>query len=175
VNLELGSNSEAGVAEARLKLTATLADERRQEHSESGAPGARIVPGSWRAVFLAGLVTACLQASLDLGSLIALGSRSGELTFSGHSLPLAPMIILSSLWTGGRSSAFNLLFVRALLNSLEITSLFAYAIGGGLVTVLYALLMQALGCGDLAALPGDSAAGLAAGFFYRLFAGTKPA
>jgi hypothetical protein len=46
---------------------------------------------------------------------------------------------------------------------------------GCLVALLYAVIMQAPGYSQLENLPSDMATGCATGFFYRLFAGTKPA
>jgi hypothetical protein len=149
--------------------------EERQKAEQDKRNGLLIVPASGRAAFLAGLVVACLHASLDLGTSVALGQKLGTLPIGGRTLPIVPLILLGSLWSGARSSAIGLFFVRALLGRMQVTNITAYALCGGFLAFLYALIAQALGWGDLEALPIDVATGLAAGFLYRLFAGTRVA
>ncbi len=163
----------AGMSEALAKFAAELAAERRTAPPEKHERGPVSVPKSWRAALLAGLVVACLHASLDLGANIALGQRLGALTLAGQTIPVVPLIILGSLWSGAESSAFGLFIVRAVLARLQMTHIAAYAVCGGLFALVYAFLKQALGLDDLATLPMDIAMGLAGGFFYRLFAGAK--
>jgi hypothetical protein len=165
----------AEASEAILKMTAALTEERQKALLEKTAQGACVVPASGRAALLAGLVVACLHVSLDLGTAIALGQRLGTISVEGRTVPLVPLILAGSLWSGARSSAIVLFFIRALLSRLEMTHIGSYAVCGGLVAFLYAITMQALGWGDPSTLAVDVATGLAAGFFYRLFAGTRPA
>jgi len=160
--------------EAAALFAAALAAE-RQAAEAGGSHGSRMVPKSVRAALLAGLVVALLHTSLDLGTIIALGQQSGTVSVGGHTMPMGPMLLIDGLLSGARWSTIGLLSVRALLTQLERTGFGAYALCGGGVALLYALLMQTLGWGDqVADLPMDIGTGAAAGFFYRLFAGTKP-
>ncbi len=163
-------------SEALLKFTAALAEEKQkaQQDKYTGG-GALIVPASGRAALLAGLVVACLHASLDLGASVALGQKLGTISIDGQALPIVPLILLGSLWAGAESSVTGIFFVRTLLAPLQMTHIAAYAICGGLVALAYAAIMQALGWGNFEGLPVDVAMGVGAGFFYRLFAGTRPA
>lgn len=161
------------VSEALSQFAASLAKERRDAAKEKPERGPVTVPKSWRAALLAGLVVACLHAGLDIGTNIALGQRLGAVTLGGRSVSLVPLIILGSLWSGAESSAFSLFIVRAILSGLAMTHPIAYALCGGVFALAYAYLAQALGLGDLSSLPADIATGLACGFFYRVFAGTK--
>jgi hypothetical protein len=128
-----------------------------------------------RATLLAGLVTAFLQIGISLGTTIALGQRLGTLSIGGQNLPVVSLILFGALWSGARSSAFGLFFVHGILSPLGMTHHAAYAMCGGLVALAYAFLAQALGLGDTSTLAADIAAGVASGFFYRLFAGARPA
>jgi hypothetical protein len=162
-------------SEALLKFNAALAEERQRALQDKTAGGDLVVPASARAALLAGLVVACLHASLDLGASVAIGQKIGTISIGGQTLPIVPLILLGSLWSGAESSAIGLFFVRTLLAPLHVTHIAAYAACGGFVALAYAGIMQALGWGDFESLPADIAMGVGAGFFYRLFAGTKPA
>lgn len=120
-------------------------------------------------------MVACLHASLDLGASVALGQSLGTISIDGQPLPIVPIILLGSLWSGAESSAIGLFFVRTLLAPLQVTHIAAYAICGGLVALAYTAIMHALGWGDFESLPIDVAMGVGARFFYRLFAGRRPA
>jgi hypothetical protein len=167
--------SETEVATAIAEFAATLAEDPRKADEHKTLQGPRVVPRSTRAALLAGLVAACLHVSLDLGSSIALTQQLGAISLAGQAVPLGPMLLIDGLLSAARASAFCLLAVRAILSRLEMTHIGAYTLCGSLVALLYTMIMQALGYGQLERLPLDVATGCAARFFYRLFAGTKPA
>jgi hypothetical protein len=171
----LATSAETETSAAVSKFAASLAEERRKMDENKILQGPRIVPRSRRAALLAGLVAACLHVSLDLGSSIALSQRLGSVSIAGQAVPVGPMLLLDSLLSAARASAFCLLAVRAILSRLETTHIGAYTSCGCLVALLYTTIMQAIGYGQLERLPLDMATGCTAGFFYRLFAGTKPA
>ncbi|WP_020174487.1 hypothetical protein [Methyloferula stellata] len=162
-------------SEALLKFNAALAEERQKALQDKTAGRTLVVPASGRAAFLAGLVVAFLHAGLDLGASVAMGQRLGTLSIDGRTIPIVPLILLGSLWSGAESSAIGLFFVRTLLAPLRVTHIAAYAICGGFVALAYAAIMHTLGWGDYENLQVDIVMGVAAGFFYRLFAGTRPA
>jgi uncharacterized membrane protein len=167
-------SADTAVSDAFLKFTASLAEDHKAEENESTLRK-RVVPKSGRAALLAGFVAACIHASLSLETSIALGQHLGTFALAGQTVPIVAVLLLDSLWSAARASIIDLFVVRQILGRLEITNFGAYALCGGLVALLFGVLMLAFGFGDPAELPLDCASGLAAGYVYRLFAGTKPA
>jgi hypothetical protein len=142
----------------------------REEAPE--ARPARTITWSWRAAMLSGLIVACLQAGASV-----VAARSGidlipgvHIGTEGKASALVPLVIASGLWSGAENSATALLISHFFLKRMGTTSVPAYAFGGAAAGLLYAGLMTLIGGDDTALLPA-AAAGLAAGFFYRIFAG----
>jgi hypothetical protein len=165
---------DTATSEALLKFTAELAERRRNSEYNFNLEKNLIVPYSGRAALLAGLIAAFIHASLDLGGSIAFGQQSSIVTMTGQTVAV-PLLLLAGLWSGARASLIGLICVRLILARLQITHVGAYALCGGLVGLLYSLILHLNGWDHLEVLGLDSATGLAAGFFYRIFAGTRPA
>lgn len=140
----------------------------------------RVVPRSLRAATLAGLVVGCCLAGLDAmragDTLRALshGLLSGDAT-----PPLVPVVVALGLYGGARTAAIVLIVAHAALRHLEMTSHAAYAAAGGAVALAFSTLSvaaQQAGLVDAALLSShgpalDAAAGIGAGFLYRVLAG----
>ncbi|MCX8255212.1 membrane protein of unknown function [Beijerinckiaceae bacterium RH CH11] len=147
-------------------------------------PTERVVPRSFRAAFLAGLVVGCCLAGLDVTNA---GETLRALTsglLPGDATPkLVPVVVLLGLAGGARAAATSLLLAHGMLRRLALTHHVAYALGGaavaGALSYLTALVAQT-GLLDAGLLPShglaiDTAAGAGAGFFYRVFAGSTSA
>jgi len=158
---------------AVLAFAAELAEARKNNSENIAETGPRIVSNSKRAVTLAGLVAACLYVSLDLASILAFGQQIST-TYNNYHVPTTALLISGSIWLGARASFISLMFVRMIMSRLETTEPAAYAVCGGLVSLAYSLIFRDEGPMHVEALVLDMATGIAAGFFYRIFAGTKP-
>jgi hypothetical protein len=163
-----------GEPAAPLEIARTLMREVRAEAPDP--PSARAIAWSWRAAFLSGLAVACLQAGASV-----VAARGGidlvpglHIGTQGKASALVPLIIASGLWEGAENSATSLAISHFLLKRLGATSVRAYTLGGAAAGLFYAWLTTLIGGGDNAALLPTAAAGLAAGFFYRIFAGRAP-
>ena len=140
-----------------------------------------LTPWSGRAAILAGLATACLTAGAllvqnqtDPLQSAALNSVSSLVGADGKAL--VPVLLLLSLWEAGQATFFSVLTSHFVLRRLGATSLSAYATASGAAGLLLAAACQAIGLGR----PDSgyymaAATGACAGFFYRLFAGARPA
>ena len=143
----------------------------------------REVPRSFRAALLAGLVVGCCLAGLDVTKAgETLRALSSGLLTSDATPRLVPVVVVLGLLGGARAAATSLLIAHAGLRRLGLTTHLAYAVGGaavvGALSYFTAALAQA-GLFDAGLLPShalaiDVAAGAGTGFFYRVFAGSRP-
>ena len=147
---------------------------------EVEAPDTRpkIVPRSFRAALLAGLVVAFCLAGLDITKAAALDPALDPLLqmsgLAGSIGQALPYMIALSLLSGARTAATTLLIAHRLLAWGGQSSHLAYAAGGAAVAALWTVLIFVL----LHHAPThgwilDIVAGAGAGFFYRMFAGAK--
>ena len=146
----------------------------RAEVETAGPAGAVEVPRSLRAAILAGIVVACGLAGLDATAKIAAlrGVTEAMPDTPGIRL-LAPALILLAVLGGGRSAATSLLLAHGALRRMGQTGHLAYALAGGVAAAAAAAaLMLVLGFPPAHGFVVDILAGAAAGFFYRVFAGT---
>jgi|GEM_PF-2492118 len=148
------------------------------------APRDVAVPRSFRAALLAGLVVGCCLAGVDATrSGETLRALSGGLLSATDAPRLAPLILVLALYGGARAAATSLLLAHAVLRRVGLTGHLSYALGSAAVAVALSALAVALvqsGVieGSLVPTHGlsiDAAAGGGAGFFYRVFAGARPA
>ena len=172
----------ATAAAATLVPQAALFAEIRAE-AEAVETRPLVVPRSFRAAILAGLVVGCCLAGLD-------ATRAGDMLRDlpgaavgasplGDPVKLLPVFLILGLLGGARAAATNLLVAHWLLRRAGWTHHLAYALAGAIVAAGVAGLAQAIaftGLMDSAGLRGhglllDMAAGAGAGFFYRVFAG----
>lgn len=147
----------------------------RAEIEVAGPARALEVPRSLRAAILAGVVVACGLAGLDATEKIAAlrGLTEAMPDTPGLRL-LAPALILLAVLGGGRSAATSLLLAHGVLRRLGQTGHLAYALAGGAAAAAFAgALMLVLGRTPAHGFVVDILAGAAAGFFYRVFAGTR--
>ncbi len=159
------------------QLARQLLGERSHSSAQDAATrGPGVVPWSWRAAMLAGLAAACLRAGL-----IVLSAQTAApilpglpIAVGGEGSAMAPALIAWGLWSGGRDAATTMFIANLILRLLKTDSPVAYALGGALVGAgsSYATMLLLGGENDIAV---QAALGLAAGFLYRIFAGTKPA
>ena len=146
--------------------------------NDEAAPDRRVeVPRSLRAAVLAGIVVACGLAGLDATEKIAaLHGLSEAMPDRPEVQLLAPALILLAVLGGGRSAATSLLLAHGALKRLGQTGHMAYALGGGMAAAAFAAaLMLVLGQTPAHGFAIDVLAGVAGGFFYRVFAGTRSA
>jgi hypothetical protein len=153
-------------------LVAALLRSPDQEHSAE-RPKARKVGWSLRAAVLAGLVVGLLNAAVNATSALELGGLLGQIPLGNAKLPFAVVLTAAGLWSGARASALALLFAHNFLNRRSRSTYLAYALAGGAASLAYALVVDALGLGAQHSLAVDVLSGLAAGFFYRLFAASE--
>ena len=140
---------------------------------------ARQVPRSGRAALLSGLVVGCALAGFDVTG----GTGAAEVAAIGGALGIAvdpanllPGLILLGLLGGARASAVTLVAVNGLLQRTGQTSHAAYAAAGAAAAcVLAAATLVLFGHAPAHGWPLEAASGAAAGFFYRVFAGSRPA
>ncbi|WP_158807419.1 hypothetical protein [Beijerinckia sp. L45] len=136
----------------------------------------KIVPRSFRAALLAGLVVAFCLAGLDITKAAAVDpalepllKMSGLLANIGQALPY---MIALSLLSGARTAATTLLIAHRLLAWRGESGYLAYAAGGAAAAAVWTVLVLVLlGHAPTHGWVLDIAAGAGAGFFYRMFAG----
>jgi hypothetical protein len=148
-----------------------------------------VVPRSFRAAILAGLVVGCALAGFDTGQgpridaalkpfleLDGVAEFLAKTGFSTHpGAQATPYLIAFSLIGGARLAATTLLIAHRLLHWLGQTGFGAYALASGSVSAAYTALFLILG--DVPPAHGwavDIAAGAGAGLLYRMLAGVKP-
>lgn len=85
-----------------------------------------------------------------------------------------PLLIVGTLWAGGRAAFSAAFLVHAVLRRLHRVSFAEYGAGGAIVGLAIALLLQSLDL-DKSNLLVETVLGAAAGALYRLFAGLIPA
>lgn len=139
-------------------------------------PRAKKVAWSFRAAILAGLVVGLLNAAVNATSILSFGDYGGlidRVPLGQAKVPIAVMLAGAGLWSGARASALALLFAHSLLSRSARTSYLAYAFAGGAASLAYGFIVGALGFSDHPSLVMDVLSGVAAGFFYRLFAATE--
>lgn len=139
---------------------------------------AKIVPRSFRAAMLAGLVVAFCLAGLDITKAAAVDPALDPLLqmsgLAGSIGQALPYMIGLSLLSGARTAATTLLIAHRLLAWAGQSSHLAYALGGAAIAATWAaLVFMLLGHAPTHGWGLDIAAGAGAGFFYRMFAGAK--
>jgi hypothetical protein len=141
------------------------------------AHGAERVPRSFRAAILAGLIVAIVSAATNATFAAVANQDLGVLSaFGANNAPIVVALLLGALWSGGRTSAMCLLVTHRMLSAMQRTSHISYGIGGGIVALALAFLMQALGhAPGPGGLGMETLMGVGAGMFYRLFAGAQRA
>jgi len=116
-------------------------------------------------------MTGALMPS-DLSALIG---KQAEMQhgLSAAGATILPLLVLGSLWSGARASVFSIFIAHRILQAFEQTAPWAYALAGAATTLVYAFLVHQLRLDDTP--PNwllEASSGIAAGCFYRLFAGT---
>lgn len=168
------------VAPAALDPAAFFAEARREIADADSR--LLVVPRSFRAAILAGLVIGCCLAGLDVTRADdTLRHLSGGLLGGTDTSRFLPIVILLGLAGGARAAATNLLVSHSLLRCAGWTSHIAYACGGGALAAglsWLALTLIQTGLVDGSMLPSrgvavDAVSGAGAGFFYRVFAGAR--
>lgn len=155
-------------AEARRDATQVAPDSR-----------ALVVPRSYKAAFLAGLVVGCALVGFSVTGapttdpFAEIGQAFGTSIDTRGALPV---VLLLGLFGGARAAAMTVLPVHGLLTKVEQTSHAAYAAGGALAAVALAgVLLLVLGHAPAHGWPVEIAAGAGCGFLYRVFAGARAA
>jgi hypothetical protein len=138
---------------------------------------AGVVPRSWRAGILAGLLVSAMQAGFVIikAKTGADPTTAGLLQMAGVDPDKAlPLLLAGSLLSGAQATASTILFAHWALRRLNNASFIAYGIGGGIAAGALAYAAQALGLAEMEhGLALEIATGAAAGFFYRMFAGAR--
>lgn len=131
------------------------------------------VARSLRAAVLAGLCVGFFNASVNIGESAGISKELAPF-LGGSALPLPAITIFVGLWSAARTTALSILVTHRVLTLLGRTEFLAYALGGGVVAVAYAFCVHVLVPGwSHHAFGMEFLTGLGAGFFYRLFAGTR--
>ncbi len=146
------------------------------EEVEAKRPRVGKVAWSFQAAVLAGLVVGLLNAAVNATSILSFGDYGGlidQVPLGQAKVPIAVMLAGAGLWSGARASALALLFAHTFLSRSARTSYLAYALAGGAASLAYGLIVGTLGFSDHHSLVMDVLSGVAAGFFYRLFAATE--
>ena len=151
----------------------------RAETTDAADARPSVVPRSFTAAFLAGLVVGCSLAGFDVtGRAGASRVATVAALFGTHvdTTALTPALVLLGLLGGARAGAITMMLVHTLLDRARHTGHAAYAMGGAAAS---ACLASALWFG-FAHPPAhgwliECLAGGGAGFFYRVFAGARPA
>ena len=143
---------------------------------ESDDAPPQVVPNSIGAGLLTGAVVGVLQMALHLHGTGDGDLHLGPLIIKGGDFPVLPLIIIGTLWAGGRAGFTAAFIVHALLRRLHRTSFADYAVAGGGAGIIVAVGMVVLGLGtpDQGWL-AEAVVGAAAGALYRLFAGAAAA
>lgn len=154
----------------------------RAELDDSGEDRRMVVPRSFKAAFLAGLVVGCALAGFDVTAAEAPAAPSPFATIAAAlgspmdttPLNLAPVTILLGLFGGARIAATTMIVVHTLLNWADCSSRTAYAIGGAAVsTAIAAALLVGLGHQPAHGWVIELSAGAAGSLLYRVFAGRR--
>jgi hypothetical protein len=156
-------------------LAATLMDKPTAEAQVRRDDG--IVPKSWRAGLLAGLVASLIQAGM-----VMVGAKTHSASLSGlgsligiDPQAMTPLVLAGSVFDGAQTVGFTVLLAHRVLKRHAITSYAAYALGGGAAAAICAAAWSLIGFGGPEhGWVVEIATGLAAGYFYRLFAGANP-
>jgi hypothetical protein len=156
------------------ELVAALVHPQEKDVSTAAQRG-EIVPRSFLAAILAGLIVAILNAAANATFAAEAQKGLGVFSFGSANAPIVVALLLAGLWSGARTSAFCLLAAHWLLAAIDRTSHASYAIASGGAALVLALIMHTLGrpLGP-GGLGMEIFSGIVAGLFYRLFAGTKP-
>lgn len=144
------------------------------EEASAERPKVHKVAWSLRSAVLAGLLVGILNAAFNATSLISSGGLLDQIPLGQAKIPMAVMLVAAGFLSGARASAFVLLFAHKILSRLDRTSYIAYALAGGAASAAYALIVEVLGL-DAAQhfFAVEILSGMAAGFFYRLFAAAE--
>ena len=151
----------------------------RAEMAEAADAPPLVVPRAFRAAFLSGLVTGCALAGFDVtgdAGAARFTTIAGLLGLQVDTSNLLPAMILLGLVGGARAAAMTVLLVHWLLARAGWTQHAAYALGGAaaaaaLAGALFVLTRHEPAHGWII----ECVAGAASGFFYRVFAGARPA
>ena len=158
------------------ELAKTLMAKPAMDDADHRTSAKGVVPTSWRAGILAGLAASSLQAGyVILQANSGTDQVSAMLAAAGvDQTKTLPILLLSSLLGGGEATGSTILFAHSFLKRTGHNNALAYAVGGGIVAGLSSVVMQAIGASlGPSTLPVDVATGIAAGFFYRMFAGAR--
>jgi hypothetical protein len=164
----------AATTELPANLVAAIVRPAGREAETPGRPRVKVAR-SLRAAFLAGLCVGFFNAAINVAGISGVANELVPL-IGTSGLPLPVMFLVIGLWRAARTTGLALLVSHRILDRLGQTSPAAYALGGGIVNLAYAAAVQVLAPDwHHSAFIVEFASGLAAGFFYRLFAGTGPA
>ena len=150
-----------------------LRAETRRDQTEDIAPGEGEVPWSMRAAILAGLFASLLQAGMVVASAQGVVEIIPGLKVDvGQGSLLTPLIILTGLWGGAHVAASAVMLSHFLLRRLGRVAALDYALAGCAAGAADAF-MTTLLFGGAHGLLAQAMTGLAAGYFFRLFAGVR--
>jgi hypothetical protein len=153
-------------------VVATIVGPAAQAREAGLKTGRIIVARSFRAALLAGFCVGFFNAALSMTQFSA-GNEGIASLFGGMAVPLVVISLAVGIWSAARTTAVTLLITHRILAHWGWTDRLAYVLGGGAVAATYSAIMEALGLPIFHHGFGvELASGLAAGFFYRLFAGT---
>ncbi len=158
------------------EIAKTLMAKGPDEKIETRTSETGIVPTSWRAGILAGVAASSLQAGwVILSATSGADQTTAMLQAAGVDQTKAlPILLAGSLLAGGEATASTILFAHSLLKKSGHNNAIAYAVGGGLAAGVLSYVSDAIGMSIGASnLSVDIATGVAAGFFYRMFAGLR--
>jgi hypothetical protein len=145
-----------------------------EQEATAQRPKVQKVARSLRGAVLAGLVVGLLNAAANATSFLSFGGLIAQVPLGEARLPFAVMLAAASLWGGARASALALLFAHTFLDRRGQTSYLAYSLAGGAASLAYALVVGAIGLdAGHQSFAIEVLSGMAAGFFYRLFAATE--
>lgn len=150
----------------------------RADLDEKANTRAFVVPRSFTAAFLAGLVVGCALAGFDVTGDDAAGRVQTIADLIGarvDTTKLLPVLIMIGLLGGARIAAVTVLFVHTLLNKAGRTDHASYALGGATASVVLAGALCLVGHPPAHGWIIECLAGAGSGVFYRIFAGMRPA
>jgi hypothetical protein len=156
-------------------LVAAIVRPTTSEEEAPGRPRVVKVARSLRAALLSGLCVGFFNVAINVTGVSGLGNELAPL-IGGSGVPLPAIFLVMGLWRAARTTGLALLVSHRILDHLGRTSPAAYALGGGIVNLAYAAAVHVLAPDwHHSAFIIEFASGLTAGFFYRLFAGTRAA
>ncbi len=136
-----------------------------------------MVPRSFTAAFLAGLVIGCALAGFEVArgeDTALISTLSAILGRRIDANGLLPALIVVGLAGGARAAAMTMLVAHTLLEMAARRSYDAYAFGGAAAAAMMAALSQAMGHPPGHGWGVELLAGAGTGLLYRIFAGSRP-